>query len=1277
MPRTAQFGSAPQSDGGEPPETDPIAEARRQVQHYRDLLRDDPQNRSYQSELARALTEQLAPRLWSAGRRDEAAVSAREGVALELQLAADTALPRADLLTQAVRAVEGAGYLPAAEAITATESAVSVLRKLHADNPVDTLASIYFAWSLTERLAQRLWYAGRQSDSVIPAREGVALELQLAADPAMPRTDALISAVRAIEGSGYLPAAEGITATESAVSVLRKLHADNSADTVTAIYFAWSLTERLAQRLWNAGRRAESVAPAREGVALELQLAGAPSMTRADVLTSAVRAIEGAGYLPAAEGITATESAVSALRKLHADDPADTVTAIYFAWSLTERLAQRLWSAGRRDESVAPAREGVALELQLAATPALPRTDALTLAVRAVEGAGYLPAAEDISARQSAASILRTLQGNNPEDRTIKSYLGWVLTDRLAPLLSSAGQKEAAATAAREGISIELQVATDPATPTGEVITQVFRVLYGTVFLPDDEASANARTAVDQAIRAAQAEPDNDVLRQQLQEALALLAQRLRTAGREEEAAEADLDVDRVRRYHALSLWGTDHRFPLRTPITTLTRYELDEQLFAVGSDGRVFTIMREHHWLDFTPIGSKTFPLRTPLAALTRDAGHMEVWGVADDGGVYGNAWGDGQWHDWIRVREQTFPVGTPLTALRRFVFMHLFGVDGAGAVFGITWNNGWEDAWHRIGTRTFPAGAPVSAVTQDVLANSYTYLFAVGTDGLVYAATQEEQWSDWTPVGARTFPPGTRVEALAIAPFFVALWAVADDGGVYTAGWAPSGQLPYDWARIGTRNFPARTRLFAAWDQTYTIVAAVDEHGAVFQATKFADKDQEDWTRIGPTEMALPEGTQIAGINRHSNLGMHNLLYPELFAVGTDRRIHTVAWDGHWLAWKCVPVTVVRFSEPIETGGLAALGGWAGVNLSTDGSVQWYGHAHNSSSVDGYDFGVIFLTRTTAGHAQTIAVSHNGSIGTGPVDHDWEELSQPNPLVLGNLAHFGTGQAAMILQYTSHIGDTLADLVSKVVKWVVGAAGGITVGAVLFVGVEVGSLVSTGSLVPGACVLEEVLWMAGPANTLFAIGAAAIVELGSYYRDLRQEEYDFAKTVFGDSLPPREMIRVTDVAGMNGREFTLPMWDGKISLNVGAAAHRDLRRLGEGRYNKRQGRNQLRGETFIHEMTHAWQIHHTSFDLALLGRALAARLEEATGGDPYDYGPAGLDYLAHSIEGQAQIVSDWYGNHASFAAGAETPTGLETQDAIEDPYFRYIAENIRVGKY
>lgn len=377
------------------------------------------------------------------------------------------------------------------------------------------------------------------------------------------------------------------------------------------------------------------------------------------------------------------------------------------------------------------------------------------------------------------------------------------------------------------------------------------------------------------------------------------------------------------------------------------------------------------------------------------------------------------------------------------------------------------------------------------------------------------------------------------------------------------------------------------------------------------------------------------------------------DLFVIGFDNRIWTTFWGNFQH----------KFNAQIVTGGLAALGGWVKVTVFADGGVRWQGHAHNSG-LDGYHFGVSAVVATPSGRGVALARSGHvgGTIAAGSRDYDWD-VTEFNPLVAAAFDQYANGRLETNLEYSSDIGSAMEKAASWLIKFGVGTALGPFTGAIVFVGVELGSLISTGSLVPGARIIGNVLWMAGPNNTLFAIVAAGIAAVGSRTRELTQEEYDWANNeVFFGALPSRDRLVLTDTIGGGDRAFTFPRFDGKITLNMGPAAFADPRNYP----------GQARGQTFIHELVHACQIQHTNMDLALLADAFASKVCEATSGNPYAYGPAGPDYSSFNLEQQAQIVSDWF-------AGAVPPGSNQTgiPKDVNSPYFRYLSGNLRVGRF
>lgn len=365
--------------------------------------------------------------------------------------------------------------------------------------------------------------------------------------------------------------------------------------------------------------------------------------------------------------------------------------------------------------------------------------------------------------------------------------------------------------------------------------------------------------------------------------------------------------------------------------------------------------------------------------------------------------------------------------------------------------------------------------------------------------------------------------------------------------------------------------------------------------------------------------------------------------------------------------------FSGQISSGGLAALGGWAEVTIQQDGSMRWRGHAHDSG-LDGYDFGITAILRSSAG--KIVALVHTGHVGgtltAGSRDHDWDLALPPHPVLAADYSDFEQGRLEVETRYSSDFGSTALSALSVLGKWVVGATPvGAAAGFVIFAGVETASLISTGSLVPGARVVDGVLWLAGPSNTLLALAADGIASAGSRTRELTDEEYRWACTeVFGESLPPKDRIVLTDTLGGQHRAFTFLRFDGKITLNMGPEAFQDPRQ-----FHVEGGKR--RGETFIHELVHAWQIAHTPMDLALLADALASKVCEAQGSanaddpnSPYHYDSAGPEFGSFNLEQQAEIISDWFAGRPRSGQ-----TGIPKDE--NSPYYRYVVNNIRAGQY
>jgi hypothetical protein len=365
---------------------------------------------------------------------------------------------------------------------------------------------------------------------------------------------------------------------------------------------------------------------------------------------------------------------------------------------------------------------------------------------------------------------------------------------------------------------------------------------------------------------------------------------------------------------------------------------------------------------------------------------------------------------------------------------------------------------------------------------------------------------------------------------------------------------------------------------------------------------------------------------------------------------------------------------SSQVVTPSGTALGGTVTMTLHSDGTYVFSGHMRDSG-FDPYDFRIRAVVRTTHIGVAAQKTGHTDGTGSNPLGHvnrdfDWsEEGVSPNIRLYWNEVR----QASMTVNHSYedtgllHTVEAIAlDFASFLVaSAVVGPelAGVIVIGSELekSAGVRVGPGGLVGVGVAGGICMVFGAGVLIPA-IVSGVVAGAITDASLKYRPISAEEAAFASQVFGDTLPPPNQIILTNLAAMSGRAFTAPNIDGTILVNLGEAFdHPDPMHYINEVYPRP-------GQVFIHELTHAWQIAHRSFAPGLICEGVVIQAHYQLGENVYAYGPPGPPYSAFNLEAQAAIVDQWFGGNGNNVPG-RTPMNQQ------DPYFRYLANNIRLG--
>lgn len=365
--------------------------------------------------------------------------------------------------------------------------------------------------------------------------------------------------------------------------------------------------------------------------------------------------------------------------------------------------------------------------------------------------------------------------------------------------------------------------------------------------------------------------------------------------------------------------------------------------------------------------------------------------------------------------------------------------------------------------------------------------------------------------------------------------------------------------------------------------------------------------------------------------------------------------------------------FSQPIVTG--APLGGHVNMILQNDGNCRFSGYMR-ATGLTSYRFRLRAVVRSASGRAAVVAQKTGEVFGTdtpGDRQLDWDEPVS-TPFIFNSWPDLRAG-AMTVNRSTELTGvlGTFADIMGDLLEFVAAAAvlspipGGPALAGLVFLGSELDKLadvriVGPGGLV-GIAVAGGVTFLLGPTMIIPAFVAGTLVgNLAIKHRAMSDAEKAFAGVVFGNSLPTDRII-LTNLSNTQGLPLTVPNVDGAILMNMGKGYDNPMTYTPGNAW-------PVHGQAFIHELTHAWQIAHTPFTSEYFWEAAASHIQ---GQITYFYSPPGTAWSDLYLEQQASIVDEWF---AGISLKRTSPMPGRLPKDENDPYFGYIANNIRLGQ-
>jgi len=345
-------------------------------------------------------------------------------------------------------------------------------------------------------------------------------------------------------------------------------------------------------------------------------------------------------------------------------------------------------------------------------------------------------------------------------------------------------------------------------------------------------------------------------------------------------------------------------------------------------------------------------------------------------------------------------------------------------------------------------------------------------------------------------------------------------------------------------------------------------------------------------------------------------------------------------------------------------SLGGTVDLTIFGDGSYNLKVHMHDSGAPS-YSFRLAILLHSTGGQIFALYSTGtvHGTIGSGSRDFDDPQNGvDQTGLLAANWEAFAAGSLDVRLDYQDNFTSALLDVLGFVATT---ATLGGPAALVIWGGKALQNM--TGVQLPanlgwpGLIAAEAGLVLAGPTFflPLFVAGVAATAALMKL-RPLRPSEIAEAKRVFLDTLD-YDSVTIANFQDTDGRSFAAPGPSGNY-LIASSEYYDDFLATNDSKH------------TFIHELTHVWQMQHAAGQFVscdAVGRFVGQHtLSDERKYERYYFYFPNQPWSTYNPEQQAQVVSDWY----MWSFYNVTDTSITGPWGPQDAH--YIDENVRAAK-